>query len=68
MLRRFVLIGISNMVLLTHSQNFGTGFYEGLTDIVTKPRDGAKKEGALGFMKGVGKGSLNMVTKPGSGE
>ena len=56
------------MVLLTHSQNFGTGFYEGLTDIVTKPRDGAKKEGALGFMKGVGKGSLNMVTKPGSGE
>ncbi|XP_014556216.1 glycosyltransferase family 1 protein [Bipolaris victoriae FI3] len=48
------------------AKNFGTGFYEGITDIVTKPRDGAKKEGAVGFMKGVGKGSLNMVTKPGS--
>ncbi|EUC43587.1 glycosyltransferase family 1 protein [Bipolaris oryzae ATCC 44560] len=48
------------------AKNFGTGFYEGLTDIVTKPREGAKKEGALGFMKGVGKGSLNLVAKPGS--
>ncbi|USP74649.1 glycosyltransferase family 1 protein [Curvularia clavata] len=48
------------------AKNFGTGFYEGITDIVTKPRDGAKKEGALGFVKGVGKGSLNLVTKPGS--
>lgn len=29
---------------------------------------GAKEEGALGFFKGVGKGSLNMVAKPGSGK
>ncbi|KAF9730998.1 hypothetical protein PMIN03_007952 [Paraphaeosphaeria minitans] len=48
------------------AKNFGTGFYEGITDIVIKPYAGAKKEGALGFMKGVGKGSLNMVAKPGS--
>lgn len=68
MLPRFELILVSNVIVLTYSQNFGTGFYEGITDIVTKPRDGAKKEGAVGFMKDVGKGSLNMVTKPGSGE
>ncbi|KAF4950018.1 hypothetical protein FGADI_8464 [Fusarium gaditjirri] len=48
------------------AKNFGFGFYEGLTDIVTKPMQGAKEEGALGFFKGVGKGSLNMVAKPGS--
>ncbi|PVI03303.1 glycosyltransferase family 1 protein [Periconia macrospinosa] len=48
------------------AKTFGTGFYEGITDIVTKPYAGAKKEGALGFMKGLGKGSMNMVTKPGS--
>ncbi|KAJ4050970.1 hypothetical protein NW756_003883 [Fusarium oxysporum] len=48
------------------AKNFGVGFYEGVTDIVTKPMKGAKEEGALGFFKGVGKGSLNMVAKPGS--
>ncbi|KAF4495235.1 sterol glucosyltransferase [Fusarium agapanthi] len=48
------------------AKNFGVGFYEGITDIVTKPMKGAKEEGALGFFKGVGKGSLNMVAKPGS--
>ncbi|KAF5712393.1 sterol glucosyltransferase [Fusarium mundagurra] len=48
------------------AKNFGVGFYEGITDIVTKPMKGAKEEGTLGFFKGVGKGSLNMVTKPGS--
>ncbi|KAF4337198.1 sterol glucosyltransferase [Fusarium beomiforme] len=48
------------------AKNFGMGFYEGVTDIVTKPMKGAKEEGALGFFKGVGKGSLNLVSKPGS--
>ncbi|CAI6321577.1 unnamed protein product [Periconia digitata] len=48
------------------AKNCGMGFYEGVTDIVTKPYVGAKKEGTLGFVKGVGKGSLNMVAKPGS--
>ncbi|KKA30686.1 hypothetical protein TD95_004632 [Thielaviopsis punctulata] len=46
------------------AKNFGVGMYEGITDIVTKPVQGAKKEGALGFIKGVGKGSVNMVVKP----
>lgn len=44
------------------------GFYEGVTDIVTKPMKGAKEEGALGFFKGVGKGSMNLIAKPGSGK
>lgn len=58
----------SNIIfILIRRQNFGTGFYEGITDIVAKPRAGAKKEGALGFVKGVGIGSMNLVTKPGSG-
>ncbi|KAF2182922.1 glycosyltransferase family 1 protein [Zopfia rhizophila CBS 207.26] len=47
-------------------KNFGTGFYEAITDIVTKPYAGAKEEGTLGFVKGIGKGSMNMVMKPGS--
>ncbi|KAF5643402.1 sterol glucosyltransferase [Fusarium tjaetaba] len=48
------------------AKNFGIGFYEGLTDIVTKPMKGAKEEGTKGFFKGLGQGSLNMVAKPGS--
>ncbi|KAH8707657.1 hypothetical protein GQ44DRAFT_816275 [Phaeosphaeriaceae sp. PMI808] len=48
------------------AKNFGSGFYEGVTDIVSKPYAGAKKEGTISFMKGVGKGPMNMVTKPGS--
>lgn len=35
---------------------FGLGWYEGVTGIVTQPWNGAKKEGAVGFAKGVGKG------------
>ncbi|RGP74453.1 hypothetical protein FLONG3_6012 [Fusarium longipes] len=48
------------------AKNFGYGFYEGITNIVTKPMKGAKEEGTLGFFKGLSKGSLDMVTKPGS--
>lgn len=29
---------------------------------------GAKEEGTMGFMKGLGKGTVDIVTKPGSGE
>jgi hypothetical protein len=49
-------------------QNLGIEFYEGITDIVTQPMKGAKNEGAVGFMKGIGKGSMNMITKLGSGK
>lgn len=30
--------------------------------------EGAKKGGTLGFLKGVGQGSIGMITKPGSGK
>jgi sterol 3beta-glucosyltransferase len=39
---------------------------DGLSGIVTKPYKGAKEEGFLGFSKGVAKGSLGLITGPGS--
>ena len=35
---------------------------------MTQPVAGAKKEGAAGFLKGVGKGIGGIVLKPGAGE
>ncbi|EGY20852.1 UDP-glucose,sterol transferase [Verticillium dahliae VdLs.17] len=40
----------------------GLGLYNSVTGLVTEPYKGAKKEGAVGFMKGVGKGSVELVT------
>lgn len=40
---------------------------EGLTDIFTQPYHGAKEEGAIGAVKGVGKGTVALMTKTGSG-
>ena len=37
------------------------GFVSGLTGIVTKPFEGAKAEGAEGFIKGIGKGKALML-------
>ncbi|QKD57890.2 uncharacterized protein FOBCDRAFT_186963 [Fusarium oxysporum Fo47] len=48
------------------AKNFGSGFYRGVTGVVTKPIEGAKAEGTVGLLKGIGKGSLGLVTKPGS--
>jgi len=48
-------------------QNAGTGFYEGITGVITQPLEGAKNDGTLGFLKGLGKGSMGLVAKPGSG-
>jgi hypothetical protein len=44
------------------------GMGEGLTDIFVQPYKGAKKEGALGALKGVGKGSLSLMTKTTGGK
>jgi len=33
-----------------------------------QPWEGAKKEGFRGFLKGAGKGTIGLVTKPGAGE
>ena len=34
-----------------------------MTGVVTKPVSGAKQGGALGFVKGLGKGFLGLVTR-----
>jgi len=36
--------------------------------MVSQPLDGAKKEGAAGFLKGVGKGFGGLILKPGAGK
>jgi hypothetical protein len=41
-------------------QEFGFGLYDGITGIVTDPYKGAKKEGAAGFVKGVGQGIFSV--------
>ncbi|XP_077419043.1 intermembrane lipid transfer protein VPS13C isoform X3 [Vanacampus margaritifer] len=40
------------------------GVVSGVTGIVTKPVEGAKKEGAAGFFKGIGKGLVGVVARP----
>ncbi|KAL9072485.1 MAG: hypothetical protein Q9157_005069 [Trypethelium eluteriae] len=54
-------ISIDNM------QELGYGFYDGITGLVKQPAAGAKKEGAAGFLKGVGKGLGGFLLKPGAG-
>ena len=49
-------------------QEFGFGFYDGISGLVTQPLDGAKKEGVAGLIKGFGKGIGGVVLKPGAGK
>lgn len=46
--------------LRTAAKEFGFGLYDGITGIVTDPYKGAKKEGGIGFVKGVGRGVMNV--------
>jgi hypothetical protein len=41
--------------------------YNGIAGLGTEPYKGMKEEGAVGFLKGVGKGSIGLVTKTGTG-
>ncbi|TGZ65764.1 hypothetical protein CRM22_005684 [Opisthorchis felineus] len=43
------------------------GVYHGLTGVLVKPVEGAKKEGVEGFFKGFGKGLIGVVARPVSG-
>jgi len=47
-------------------KEFGYGMYDGITGLVTQPMARAKKEGAAGFLKGVGMGIGGIVLKPGA--
>ncbi|CZR37590.1 uncharacterized protein FPRO_07219 [Fusarium proliferatum ET1] len=55
----------SDMVVA--GKTFAWGFIDGLSDVVVQPYKGAKKEGALGAAKGLGKGAMSLVTKSGAG-
>uniref|UniRef100_A0AAY5L059 Vacuolar protein sorting 13 homolog C n=1 Tax=Esox lucius TaxID=8010 RepID=A0AAY5L059_ESOLU len=48
-------------------KGFLKGMVSGVTGIVTKPVEGAKKEGAAGFFKGIGKGLVGVVARPTGG-
>lgn len=48
-------------------KEFGFGWYDGVTGLVTQPWNGARKEGAGGFVKGIGKGVAGFATKPFAG-
>ncbi|KZF22019.1 glycosyltransferase family 1 protein [Xylona heveae TC161] len=47
-------------------KEFGYGFYDGISGLVTHPVKGAKKEGFAGLLKGIGKGMGGVVLKPGA--
>ncbi|KXJ91734.1 UDP-glucose,sterol transferase [Microdochium bolleyi] len=54
--------------MLAAGRNFCDGVGGGLADFVREPVKGARREGVLlGGMKGVGKGSVNLVAKTSSG-
>lgn len=40
------------------------GFVDGVTGVVTKPIDEAKKSGITGFFKGIGKGAVGLIARP----
>uniref|UniRef100_A0A4W3IRV4 Vacuolar protein sorting 13 homolog A n=1 Tax=Callorhinchus milii TaxID=7868 RepID=A0A4W3IRV4_CALMI len=44
-----------------------SGFVSGITGIVTKPIEGAQREGAVGFFKGMGKGLVGAIARPTGG-
>ncbi|KAJ6172823.1 UDP-Glycosyltransferase/glycogen phosphorylase [Penicillium chermesinum] len=45
-------------------REFGYGWYDGVTGLVTQPWRGAQKGGAGGFVKGIGKGFGGFIAKP----
>lgn len=48
-------------------REFGLGFYDGITGLVMQPWNGARKEGAVGFVKGLGRGLGGFIAKPTAG-
>jgi hypothetical protein len=50
--------------LMVAGKEFGLGFYDGISGLVTQPIKGASKEGRVGFLKGIGKGVGGLVVKP----
>ncbi|KAI1134315.1 vacuolar protein sorting-associated protein 13 [Hypoxylon sp. FL0543] len=49
------------------ANSFFTSVASGLGGVARKPLEGAEQEGAVGFLKGVGKGFIGLATKPAVG-
>ncbi|KAF8453095.1 hypothetical protein BGX38DRAFT_1249760 [Terfezia claveryi] len=47
--------------------SLASSFVDGVTGLGRKPLEGAEREGALGFFKGIGKGVVGLATKPAIG-
>ncbi|KAF2454706.1 hypothetical protein BDY21DRAFT_352518 [Lineolata rhizophorae] len=56
-----------NSGLRTAVKELGYGFFDGITGVFVQPYQGAKKEGAEGFVKGIGRGIAGAAVKPGAG-
>lgn len=52
----------------TAGREFGLGWYDGITGMVTQPYHGAEKYGGKGFLAGTGKGVGGLVLKPTAGK
>lgn len=53
---------------LAHSgRSLVMGVYDGITGVVRKPIEGAQRDGAVGFLKGVGVGVAGLIARPASG-
>ncbi|KLU88152.1 hypothetical protein MAPG_07139 [Magnaporthiopsis poae ATCC 64411] len=48
-------------------KEFGLGLYDGISGLITQPLKGAQKEGAVGAVKGFGKGIGGLFLKPAAG-
>jgi hypothetical protein len=48
-------------------EHMGHGLFKGITGIVNEPIKGAKADGKMGLLKGMGRGLAGVVTKPVSG-
>ncbi|KAL9104167.1 MAG: hypothetical protein Q9163_000866 [Psora crenata] len=53
--------------LVAAGKEFGYGFFDGISGLITQPLEGARKEGVAGLVKGFGKGIGGVVLKPGAG-
>lgn len=52
--------------LAAAGKGFGYGMYDGISGLVTQPVNSARKEGAVGALKGFGKGLGGFFFKPGA--
>jgi hypothetical protein len=52
--------------LTAAAKEFGYGFFDGISGLVTQPLSGIKQGGAEGLLKGIGKGFGGLIIKPAS--